>query len=215
MDEFTKERTRKKRDTVFEYGSGSVYRINHKSYGVDYYRYTDLTTMARTRVRLRFNTEEAAISHLELHAEAKRMPCKRSRDNRLHAAEARQWCKDSVTLRLQDSRKRAKKKGLSYNLSIEWLLNLLDAQDFKCSLTGAILRDSPEFSRNPWGMSIDRIDSSMGYTTDNCRVVCYAANAAMNEWGLDLFHELAHRYVSKAQKRVVNFQSNSALSHCF
>jgi hypothetical protein len=31
--------------------------------------------------------------------------------------------------------------------------------------------------------SIDRIDPSRGYEPDNIRIVCFAMNAAMGEWG--------------------------------
>lgn len=35
----------------------------------------------------------------------------------------------------------------------------------------------------PFGMSLDRKDSSIGYTMDNCRIVCLSVNLAMREWG--------------------------------
>lgn len=35
----------------------------------------------------------------------------------------------------------------------------------------------------PFGMSLDRRDSSKGYSLENCRVVCLSVNLAMREWG--------------------------------
>lgn len=46
-------------------------------------------------------------------------------------------------------------------------------------------------SKNPYSPSIDRIDSRIGYTKSNCRIVCVAANYAMNEWGDSVLRELA------------------------
>jgi hypothetical protein len=36
--------------------------------------------------------------------------------------------------------------------------------------------------RNKFAPSIDRLDSSKGYTTDNCRVVIYQYNVAKGIW---------------------------------
>lgn len=41
--------------------------------------------------------------------------------------------------------------------------------------------------RRPWSPSLDRIDSSKGYTPDNCRLVCTCVNLAMSEWPDDVF----------------------------
>ena len=46
-------------------------------------------------------------------------------------------------------------------------------------------------------MSLDRIDSSKGYTVENCRLVCTAVNLAMNEWGEDVLERIALYYRRK------------------
>ena len=53
-----------------------------------------------------------------------------------------------------------------------------------CELTGVEFntRDRRKFN----SPSIDRIDSSRGYTPDNIRIVCFAINAAMCDWGADV-----------------------------
>lgn len=47
----------------------------------------------------------------------------------------------------------------------------------------------------PFMPSIDRTNSAKGYTAGNCRLVCVAANFAMNEWGQGVLHKLAVAYV--------------------
>ncbi len=53
----------------------------------------------------------------------------------------------------------------------------------------------PGWRRAPWAPSVDRIDSSKGYVPGNVRLVCVAANLAMNEWGEDVLARVARAYV--------------------
>jgi hypothetical protein len=45
--------------------------------------------------------------------------------------------------------------------------------------------------RHPYAPSLDRIECSKGYTASNTRLVCVAVNFGMNEWGEDVYRELA------------------------
>jgi hypothetical protein len=74
---------------------------------------------------------------------------------------------------------RARKKGIAFELTEDWLQPRLDAG--KCELTGLQLTAKGVLA--PLMPSIDRKDSSKGYTPDNCRVICWALNAAFNQWG--------------------------------
>lgn len=55
---------------------------------------------------------------------------------------------------------------------------------FRCPYTGVVFSFEPAqgFKRNPWGPSIDRIDSNKGYTLDNIEVTSLWWNLAKNEW---------------------------------
>jgi hypothetical protein len=98
---------------------------------------------------------------------------------------------------------RAKKNGIEFSLSFDDAANLLANGKFRCAITGA------KFSfdrygntlKRPFVPSIDRIDSSKGYTMDNCRVVCSITNIAMNAWGekplLTIIQAGAKRYIDK------------------
>ena len=150
------------------------------------------------RVKLRFPTLNEAKCHIHEFYEAKPTGCnRRLRDNKLKEQIRVYECNRQVATKLQDVRKRAKKKGWEYGLSMDWLTSKLSEQGYKCFLTGKKFQSCPDaFSRNPWGMSVDRIDSNVGYIPENCRVVCYAVNAAMNAWGEDVFREIANKYLT-------------------
>ena len=48
------------------------------------------------------------------------------------------------------------------------------------------------FVKYPFAPSIDRIDSSKDYSSDNTRITCEIANFAMGQWGLEALRRLAH-----------------------
>lgn len=80
----------------------------------------------------------------------------------------RRW----AAMALSNTKKRAKQRGLDFNLTLDWLIGaatercpLLDIE-LKYDNT-ASLHDSP---------AVDRVDSTQGYTTDNCWVISMKAN---------------------------------------
>ena len=87
---------------------------------------------------------------------------------------------------LSSCRGRARRKGLEFDLTKEWLVPLLERP---CPLTG-IEFDFEGGPRNLRTPSVDRIDSSKGYTKDNCRVILWALNAAFGTWGEAAFREI-------------------------
>jgi hypothetical protein len=83
-------------------------------------------------------------------------------------------------------RARAGKMGCGFDLTHEWLAQRLEAG--ACEVTDIPLELSkPPGSRfHPWAPSVDRIDCKLGYTQDNCRVVCWIYNMAKSEWTDDV-----------------------------
>ncbi len=64
--------------------------------------------------------------------------------------------------------------------------------------------DKPPGSRiRPWAPSIDRRDSSAGYTASNCRLVCAYVNVAMNRFGDDLLVELIEAIVRREVRQAM------------
>jgi len=84
---------------------------------------------------------------------------------------------------LNRCRDRAKEKGMECSLTLEWIKQKLLAG--VCEVTG--ISFAKNGSRHPFMPSIDRIDSSKGYTPENCRVVLWMINAAKNDLTEDDF----------------------------
>lgn len=82
-----------------------------------------------------------------------------------------------LKVRLHDALIRAKKKNLFIDITITDLQNLWNKQNGRCAITNfpmtLIIGNG---KRNKYNLSIDRIDSSKGYTKDNIQLVCSAAN---------------------------------------
>lgn len=99
----------------------------------------------------------------------------------------------------RSARLRAKNKGFVFNISIEHLAELAEAQGFRCALSG--FKFSPEnklgMRVNPYALTIDRIDAKGGYVTGNVRLVCLAINIALMDWGEEVFARFAEAYVGK------------------
>lgn len=103
------------------------------------------------------------------------------------------------------ARKNSAARGIAFDLTLEDVARLVVASKGRCTVTGMKLsNDRGELPhgkkmRRPWAPSLDRMDSSKGYSLENCRVVCCAANYAMSQWGEAVLMEMAK---SMARKRI-------------
>ena len=82
---------------------------------------------------------------------------------------------DPRTQLLADARKRAKRKGMEYDLTKEDLV-----VPETCPVLGLIL-EVGEGKRQPNSPSIDRIDNSKGYVRGNVAIISLRANALKND----------------------------------
>lgn len=99
--------------------------------------------------------------------------------------------------RLDGARERSKKRDMPCHLTKEDILDMVARSGGRCELTGVWFNNKIGASvRNPWSPTIDRIDSSKPYTKDNCRLVCYAINTAISEWGEDVFKVMINGYLT-------------------
>jgi len=95
---------------------------------------------------------------------------------------------------------RAARSGLDFTLT--WRDVAPSLERGACSLTGLPFSDRPadcEARANPYAPSIDRIDSTQGYTPDNCRVVVWAVNCAIGAWGEEVFSTIARSYLEASR----------------
>lgn len=92
----------------------------------------------------------------------------------------------------KNARKNAIRKGMVYDLSKNDILAIVEESRGRCCISGIPFSDTKANEHKcPFMPSIDRINSSGGYTYDNCRLVCFAVNSAMNEWGLPVLERVA------------------------
>lgn len=94
---------------------------------------------------------------------------------------------------------RAAKQEMPFTLDLEFLIELYHNQAGQCALTGLSMNlDSPKIGRSrPFVPSLDRIDSTKGYTKDNVRLVCWAVNVALSQWGESQFNTICRAYIRR------------------
>lgn len=73
-----------------------------------------------------------------------------------------------------------RKRGLDCAIDIDsaWLDSRIAEIGYRCELSG--VKFNMDDSRSPAHPSIDRIDSNLGYTKNNCQIVCCSLNYAKN-----------------------------------
>jgi hypothetical protein len=89
------------------------------------------------------------------------------------------------------AQRRAKKKGIPYELTPEIILNLMRLQEGKCALTGVQFEfGESSFYFRPLAPSIDKIDATKGYTIGNVQITTVVANKAKNEYPIEIFDQM-------------------------
>lgn len=121
-----------------------------------------------------------------------------------------EWAAQLITW----TRRRAKKAGLCFDLKAADMVHLIHRSGGRCEVTGCVFSFAKYGSaaKRPFAPSIDRIDSDKGYTRENCRLVVYAANAAMNEWGVPILITLLESLRGKAcRKRKLHWSTRKRI----
>jgi hypothetical protein len=116
--------------------------------------------------------------------------------NRTTTAAYRQTPRGRAGLLLWFAAKRAKAAGREFSIEAQ---NITDRiAKGRCEATGIIFDMAPGLDKhhaNPWAPSLDRYDSTKGYTTENVQVVCAAYNYAKSEWSAQVLLRLARAIV--------------------
>lgn len=103
------------------------------------------------------------------------------------------WAKNLYS----QTKARAKKRGNEFSLTKDSYASLVADE---CALTGIAFDTSQAAKRHykrPFAPSIDRIDSTKGYSDENIRIVCVAVNLAMNAWGEEILFKMAACLIAK------------------
>jgi hypothetical protein len=101
---------------------------------------------------------------------------------------------------LASARSNAKgRRGILFELTRPDVHRMLIEAGWKCAVTGTEFTLERIAGKKPFAPSIDRIDSAQGYTPTNCRIVCVAANYAMNVWGAAVLRRLLKNVAKQAK----------------
>lgn len=108
-------------------------------------------------------------------------------------ANPRSW----IYIATAKARTRAKQYRRDCTVTPEIVRDLLLESGGRCAVTGMKfdLSACSTGRARPFFHSLDRTDSSKGYTHGNTRIVCFAVNVAMLHWGETVFDDLATGYI--------------------
>lgn len=98
----------------------------------------------------------------------------------------RRYIQEHDRILLQSAKRRSKKHNIECTITVEWIQERLDRG--VCEATGIrfIIEGGKGHGTNPNAPSVDRRDSTLGYTPENTRVVILAFNMACGTWGEDV-----------------------------
>ncbi len=103
------------------------------------------------------------------------------------------------------AKQRAKKKGIDFNLTYEWVENKLNQGS--CAVTKTPFYIKPYSTRSeytkvhPHSPSLDQISPSGGYTMDNVQVVCDQVNKFKGDRHVASMVLIARNFLNEYQKR--------------
>lgn len=82
------------------------------------------------------------------------------------------------------ARKGAARRGIPFHLTVEDIRALWEEQQGRCALSGIemSLVHGTIAEPNPLRISVDRIDSSIGYYKSNVQLITWQLNAAKSVW---------------------------------
>jgi hypothetical protein len=81
----------------------------------------------------------------------------------------------------------AKRRNIDFEIDFEFILNLWEKQNGKCYYSKVDMKYIA-FNKNPFQVSIDRIESSKGYTKNNTVLCCQSINYMKNDYPIESFN---------------------------
>ena len=119
---------------------------------------------------------------------------KRAVENKIYHQEY--YTKHRAESLVSEARRRSAKKGIPFDLDehLEEIRQRFEAG--VCEMTG--LQLDFHCRRISWNSpSMDRIEPALGYVYSNLRIVCYAMNAAMQNWGEETTEMVMRAWLEK------------------
>lgn len=101
-------------------------------------------------------------------------------------------------------------KLFSNEITIEFLLELYNKQKGLCALSGIIMTSYINGGNTRFNVSIDRINSLLGYTKDNVQLVCNQVNTMKNNLTDSELYDLCKKIVINLEdKYIYNYEKRS------
>lgn len=109
-------------------------------------------------------------------------------DKKKYIEKNREWVeKNIIKVRVMGAKHRSIKKNIPFEITDEIIQHKLKEQDGKCFISKQPL----VMGENDWyGISLDRLDSNLGYTIDNTILVTKFVNSSKNVLSLDEYIKL-------------------------
>ena len=119
--------------------------------------------------------------------------------------------RQSLARAFRRARRRASSRGIPFDIDMDWLLAEAESQGFRCGLTGIpfYAKHKSKCAKNPFAPSMDQILPSGGYTKSNVRLVVFAINAMMMDWGQEVFEHVARSYRNAQKKNIYSRTLNA------
>ena len=134
--------------------------------------------------------------------------CKDCQRKRYYEQRNKLFEDDNVALRyklqqaLKGTRRRSKEKNIYNDLTLDYLMYLWEKQSGKCALTGMQMTYKFYEGRVNTNLSVDRIDSTKGYSKDNVQLVCMAANQMKNDLPMTEFIEMCEAVLALEREKI-------------
>ena len=134
--------------------------------------------------------------------------CKDCQRERYYEQRNKLFEDDNLALRyklqqaLKGTRRRSKEKNIYNDLTLDYLMYLWEKQHGKCALTGIQMTYKFYEGRVNTNLSVDRIDSTKGYSKDNVQLVCMAANQMKNDLSIEEFVEMCEAVLALEREKI-------------
>lgn len=115
--------------------------------------------------------------------------------------QSREWKKNNPDKFLfQCTRNRARRAQLEFDLTLNWFQERFNKGT--CEATGFkfISNTDKKHARNPFIPSVDRIDSTKGYTMDNCQLVIWAYNVGKQNWDKKTLYKVWKGFIKQYEQ---------------
>lgn len=168
-------------------------RVNRQGRERYYWQHPDFPL-----VRLPDEPSQRAQKALELNRKVERGRMRADRGvvrHNDHAPRPGDTLHKQLNRELQRVKGGATDRGLEFALSVEDLYEMHERSGGRCEVSGVEFDTTAHTTTNgsvrrPFAPSVDRINSGQGYTKANTRLVCWAINIALHDWGEDVLWTL-------------------------